>query len=249
MSSCSYGPDAPLRRCFEWPNSHCLHDNHIRCGSGRFRHTGSGIRDASNGHARGGQAHGTLMDLVYPKTQPTGHPASSQFQSDRQIIADHGGISTSPHPALVPGRPAANTPLVDKSNSSTWLVGEQGEWRKRRAPCMCRHADCPGLTSQQGLAYIAVRLSKLGNRVERYFEFRTKRELHVGKQTVDQKCGLRLSESAHAALNLLGDADLKHHDVVVLRGVASGMGCRHGPIIYAPMFRPVCAMDYIVTKY
>lgn len=89
----------------------------------------------------------------------------------------------------------------------------------------------------------------MGNRMERYFDFRKKRELRLGKPIVDQKCGLRLAESAHMALSLLGQADLKCNDVVVLRGVASGMGCRHGNVIYAPSFRPVCAMDYIVTKY
>eukprot|EP00892_Ulva_mutabilis_P004691 jgi/Ulvmu1/2594/UM014_0045.1 len=187
---------------------------------------------------------GTLMDLVHPAL---GQPFK-QFWTNNMAPAEQS-MTHRPMPQHPKACSSSTPSVVCKRQPPTMLVGELGEWKKRRAPCMCHHAECPGLSSQQGLAYIAVKLVKVGNSVERYFDFRTKRELHLGKQLMEQKVGLRLSQSATAALSVLGQPSLRRHDIVVLRGVASGMGCRHGQVIYAPMFRPVCAMDYIVTNF
>lgn len=190
---------------------------------------------------------GKLMDLVYPSL--TSSQPFRQIQTHNMVSAAPSNLLK--HPCLHHNvrSAASKSSVLGKGKPPTWLVGELGEWKKRRAPCMCRHAECPGLSSQQGLAYMAVKVVKLGNSMERYFDFRTKRELYLGKQTVDQKVGLRLSQDASGSLSLLGHGCLKQNDVVVLRGVTSGMGCRHGQVMYASSFRPVCAMDYIVTKF
>lgn len=209
-------------------------------------HEGNGFQSRhSSNHYR--DSPGKLMDLVYP---PVLYPCREHVQAepDRCLMNTKGTMR--PVFQMQAGHSVASTaPAVGKCQGATWLVGETGEWKKRRSPCMCKVPECPGLSLQQGLAYMAVKLVKVGNGMERYFDFRTKRELKVSKQAVDHKHGFRLSDSPHAAVSLLSGGQFQSQNVVVLRGIASGMGCQIGEVTYAPSFRPVCAMDYIVTKF
>lgn len=143
----------------------------------------------------------------------------------------------------------------EEHHSQTWLVGASGEWRKRQATCLCRQRECPGVVQHRGTAYLVARLQKMSTGIERFWDVRTNLELRIGEQAVDLKHGFQVGTSATAALqsarkpHYRHDTPSKRRDMVVLRGCVSGCGCKRDNLLFVSSFRPVCAMEYVVTHY
>ena len=130
-------------------------------------------------------------------------------------------------------------------------MAETGEWRKRRPTCLCRQHDCPGVAQQRGTAYLVAKVQRMSTGLERFWHKGTGLELRMGVQTTNTKNGFQLAASAGAALQMhyKTASGGRERDTIVLRGCVSGLGCRRGSLLWVPSFRPVCAVDYVVTQY
>jgi hypothetical protein len=139
--------------------------------------------------------------------------------------------------------------------AGTWLVGASGEWRKRQPKCLCKHPECPGVTQQNGLGYLLARLERMSSGLERFWDVRTNRELRIGEPAIDRKRGFLVGTSATSALTASKRLQCQHQaarkckDWVVLRGCVYGCGCTRNEMLVVSSFRPVCAMDFVVTHY
>lgn len=133
----------------------------------------------------------------------------------------------------------------------TFLVGETGEWKKRQLSCLCRHKDCPGVSQQRGTAYMLATVQRMSTGVQRFWHIGDLVELKMGVQSTSTKNGFHLASSASAALQLRprSHGQGKENDMIVLRGCVTGLGCRRGNYLWCSNFRPVCAVDYVVTRF
>lgn len=156
-----------------------------------------------------------------------------------------------PLSSFKPGRGLDGRGQAAEQCQQTFLVEETGQWKKRRPTCLCRQHDCPGVAQQRGTAFVVAKIQRMSTGVERFWHMRTGLELRMGVQTTNAKNGFQLAASAGTALRMHYKIPScgKDSDMIVLRGCVSGPGCSRGNFLWVPTFRPVCAVDYVVTQY
>ena len=201
------------------------------------------------------------IDLVYPRDMSCPARAPSSFRARTCSGAENRATTVRHKPfRCLDNRPSSlfdsdralgSSFQIGEECAQTFLVAETGQWRKRRPTCLCRHHDCPGVAQQRCTAYLVVKLQRMSTGLERFWDTRTGMELRMGVQTTNAKNGFQLAASAGAALqkHFKTASGGKESDMIVLRGCVSGLGCRRGSFLWVPTFRPVCAVDYVVTQY
>jgi hypothetical protein len=196
------------------------------------------------------------IDLVYPRDTSCPGQATCGWINEmqrptlkqRQLKC----LENSAEPLIRPERISNRRRQASAQHCpQTFLVDETGEWRKKRHTCLCKQHDCPGALQQKGAAYMVARVQRMSTGMERFWDVKSGLELRLGIPAKNAKNGFQVAASACAALRMHSRTPLcgREMDIIVLRGVCSGLGCMQGECLWVPVFRPVHAVEYVVTRY
>jgi hypothetical protein len=86
---------------------------------------------------------------------------------------------------------------------------------------------------------------------ERFYCLFSNQEVHLGRLAADLKNGFPVTDDPGTAAHLVHHValkDLNRRELVVVRGVASGLGHRQQHVMFLPYFKPVYPMQFAFDR-
>jgi hypothetical protein len=111
---------------------------------------------------------------------------------------------------------------------------------------MCRKPGCEVYKAQRQTAYMLMRRQRSASGALRFADVMESHCFEMGCLEQNFGAGFAVLESPEAALECT--PRLHDKDVVVVRGMANGVGYLDRGFMFVPQFRPVCAVDLVVGQ-
>jgi hypothetical protein len=131
---------------------------------------------------------------------------------------------------------------------STLVIDKVASWKRRKEatshlrsgfePCFADRRVVFMLVQQKGTGGASTRFCTLGQPPV---------DIRMGQQLENSHHGFPVAETPEDTLRLTPRRRVSESCLAVIKGIANGMGCARGRLLYMPFFRPVYPVDLTVT--
>lgn len=130
----------------------------------------------------------------------------------------------------------------------TLVVDQVAQWRRQSDACLCRKAGCERYRARKQVAYMLMRKPRRCAHHSHLYDLAGLRQFDVGADAHNFGSGFGVAATPEEAVALTPRRCLHDGGVVVVRGIANGVGYLESGLMYVPSFRPVCEVDLVVSR-
>ena len=81
----------------------------------------------------------------------------------------------------------------------------------------------------------------------RYFDLTGRCEFVLGRTQNNYSAGFAVADNPEHALEHTPRHAMSDAGIVVMKGIANGLGYMAGSLMHVPTFRPICVMDQVIS--
>ena len=129
----------------------------------------------------------------------------------------------------------------------TLVVDQIAHWRRRSDVCACRKSGRQLQRAHRQVVYALMHRARSCTGCVRYTDLAGVVHFCMGTVAHNYDEGFGVAHTPQAALECTPRQRLHDGGVVVVRGIANGVGYLDKGLVFVPSFKPVCEVDLVVT--